>query len=1329
SFDAFGHASRQSRVTHSDSAQERLRIQEEITQIRYDDEERIISSTTRFDEQAQGEGGAVLRNRQYTVIQEVLPGEEGGAYFDGLGRVTHTRRTLKDDTAAPGLIRVEDARMEYSAQGLPSRTVAEVDEFDSDLGAANLARHFSIETLWNAYNTLGQALRQTRTTDDGSKVTVEDTAEDFTYDLQGRLAFSHFSVEESGEGSFLIYRVVLEGDALNGRELDAQVLAALLARPENVGKTVQDLVGEGILVEEEVVRSGNRSFDVKQTIEAYDDLGQVARQVDERTEFGRTVTERSLADNSYNAQGELESSHVEVHETGAGTFMVFVDGDGNELDAGALAALLGQGSDFDRTLEDLIGTEIFIEERPVAMDRTEVLERSFSYGRFGFLAGSSETKTEADGTWVTTAVSGIQYDALGRQLGFTNEVHRTGTGVRTVYFAGGIKLTGAQIMGLIQQTAGAQTLEDLVAQGVVTEQEESYTLDDTIRTVRSDVVLNELGQATSYKDTVHNFDGFVIETQFGHIQYNATGQLADYIAQTRSTGTAQNTVYRFNSALGGGELTARTLHDLIEDTGKSVWELFSEGAIERTSQVENVDAFEVTLRSGVVYGDTGFAQGLITRFDELALNRNDGFTPASRSTWLDYNSQGDLRSSRTESSRTLRDGTVESTSSWTLNHFDGAGVLTGAEGITHSVSRDIFGNSTRSTSVHDFEIIRGAALVRSTRTAQETLRFDGATSGSDAFSLNEYDTSGNLLGSQSTGTTHANDGFGRITTGTADNLISAIQRTGETAVSLNQSHTDNGDGSESDSSLVTVNEYGLAGEIEGAVGYGTSLADDGFGRVTTGTIEQDYIRIDALDEVRLGTSRSVSRTQDGVAESGQDVTTTYTYNEVGHLVGAEADGTTSADDGFGRETEGTLAQTFEIIKNEARLKTATSQSTTTDIDESRSQQSQATTYYYASDTGFLEAADRELEVWVVLDEAGRIVRFVLDPDEADLGLGERLGGEPLPMTTQGAIGVSTGSSTDRFGNTTSTATLDVYRVIRNEIKVDHSRAISHSANIDGSQGVQDLTTQYFYDGLGRIDEAERNVVSSESGLTYATRGAFTEGTTHGEDAFGEETFGWIVQTYIALRNEAKIKIITSHAGTDNPQTADVDTQADGSSTVQDSVTIYTYDATGIVVDGTGTVDSTNTDVFGNTTTEHSDQDYNGIRNQLKIQSAVTRQDSVRADGSNHHQLMTYDYEYDDGAENVGVLTGVTGDGNINGNDSLGNTYTGTFHQDFAVIQGEQRLSHSSEVRNIVSAVTVEAAWTKTQTTDWFAGDGSLASASIAAAYTVSGRNTRFHQVV
>ncbi|MBU1785263.1 MAG: hypothetical protein KKG95_08010, partial [Candidatus Omnitrophica bacterium] len=137
------------------------------------------------------------------------------------------------------------------------------------------------------------------------------------------------------------------------------------------------------------------------------------------------------------------------------------------------------------------------------------------------------------------------------------------------------------------------------------------------------------------------------------------------------------------------------------------------------------------------------------------------------------------------------------------------------------------------------------------------------------------------------------------------------------------------------------------------------------------------------------------------------------------------------------------------------------------------------------------------------------------------------------------------------------------------------------------------------------------------------------------------------------------------------------------------------------------------------------QTYEIINGQAKLVTSTSITDTINLDTSTSHSEITTTYTNN---QMTGVLTNAAGTGQLNGTDSMSNSYIGTIIQNYIIISGKEKLAYSEDTRVLTAS---DQAWTKGITTKWWAGNGSETDESVIASYDYDqgAKNIRYHQEI
>ncbi|MBI1979919.1 MAG: hypothetical protein HYS58_04080, partial [Elusimicrobia bacterium] len=295
----------------------------------------------------------------------------------------------------------------------------------------------------------------------------------------------------------------------------------------------------------------------------------------------------------------------------------------------------------------------------------------------------------------------------------------------------------------------------------------------------------------------------------------------------------------------------------------------------------------------------------------------------------------------------------------------------------------------------------------------------------------------------------------------------------------------------------------------------------------------------------------------------QEVTVTYDYNATGQLIAARGQGNFRTDDGFGNITTGTLNQSYEILKGQAKMVQSISQSHNMNLDGS------------VQDQTITTANDYDVNTLQLVSVRGN-GNFVSDD-----GFGNKIQGTISQVYDPVLI--------QKFGRALMTKTVTVTDNAHDE----NGNLVP--GGLDGVSSHQEMTVEYTYNEKGHLAAASGS------------------GFVNGDDGFGNITKAVIAQTYDSklIERFGKALLVESKTHTDNARFED--SNMDGSSQIQDVTVTYTYDSRGRLEKAVGGGTVTSDDGFGNLSSGNITQTYFILRGQAKLASSLTESDAVNLD--------------------------------------------------------------------------------------------------------------------
>ncbi|MDD3906407.1 MAG: hypothetical protein PHS46_07815, partial [Candidatus Omnitrophica bacterium] len=177
------------------------------------------------------------------------------------------------------------------------------------------------------YNDAGEVARQKEViTESTGDIIIKEDIADTTYDLQGRFIGSDKSIEEIKPGLDYSYNQNITVQAYNDI---GQIARMTRVTADGISTDTQtdieskkyDTTGRLVYSAVTVNKTASAldsTTTVYTTIDSYDSSDRVARQTVATVEDGKTTTETTYADNVYDSEDRLTWSGVTVHETGNG---------------------------------------------------------------------------------------------------------------------------------------------------------------------------------------------------------------------------------------------------------------------------------------------------------------------------------------------------------------------------------------------------------------------------------------------------------------------------------------------------------------------------------------------------------------------------------------------------------------------------------------------------------------------------------------------------------------------------------------------------------------------------------------------------------------------------------------------------------------------------------------------------------------------------------------------------------------------------------------------------------------------------------------------------
>jgi hypothetical protein len=419
---------------------------------------------------------------------------------------------------------------------------------------------------------------------------------------------------------------------------------------------------------------------------------------------------------------------------------------------------------------------------------------------------------------------------------------------------------------------------------------------------------------------------------------------------------------------------------------------------------------------------------------------------------------------------------------------------------------------------------------------------------------------------------------------------------------------------------------------------------------------------------------SENGTFDIVTTIGIDGSLTYTenvveyeYDEDGTLIGATGEGVTWGEDIFGNSYVTTSVDTYIILEGQAKKTRSDAITESQTLDGSTSTSTGVIIYEYTDGTEDPESLPPEY-----LDEDGNVLIGLLKHAE----------------------GGSTTIGQDAFGNVYTTSTQDTYTIINGEAKVEETSSITENQTISGTITQTQAVITYIY-----TDGTEPQVYPlppyfDEDGNVIV--GILKDASGYNE-SFSEDVFG---NRYTSTTNDSYI-IAGGHARVIRSDTVTASTNLNGLINTSTGYIEYEYSTigepyinpntersgVGVVIGGSGENISVGEDIFGNTFTTTTTNEYVvTLRGQPRVGEARSLIETENFDGSIRREESVLMYEYTDGTEDpdslpeeyldedgnvfLGLLKRAEGYSNSYSEDVFGNRYTTSSGNTYTYEKGE-----------------------------------------------------------
>ncbi|MFC1576289.1 hypothetical protein ACFL3J_01315, partial [Candidatus Omnitrophota bacterium] len=448
-------------------------------------------------------------NHTYTV-ETTIDSDD----YNDLGQVLKMTKVMVD--LGKTTTTTDIAPRQYNDQGRLTYSKTRVHETGS-----NYDNTYTEEATITSYNNLGQVLRMTKVTVDGSITTTETDVSNRQYNSDGRLKYSRVQYNERGGNLNYTYTTAITVSSYNSL---GQV-SKMTKQTVDSGKTTTetdlsprqyDRYGRLTYSKTQVNEQGggylNHTYTVTTSITSYNSLGQVLRMTKTTSDNGKITTETDVANRQYDNQGRTTYSRTQVNESGNGVNHTYTT-------ATTISSYnsLNQITDKTTTVSD---------NQRVTTTRTN----NINYNSLGQMIGRTDTNTSNyDNVTIVDVYSGITYDSCGSMKTWT---------INTT------KSNGSQTVTMPTTTRLATSYN---ANGDVSYYKESRTARVDGQWVSTTTEWKNASYSgrwlTGYTTVNTETSGQTSTSRVSNIQYNSRGQIASETRRTWSQNDDGENVY------------------------------------------------------------------------------------------------------------------------------------------------------------------------------------------------------------------------------------------------------------------------------------------------------------------------------------------------------------------------------------------------------------------------------------------------------------------------------------------------------------------------------------------------------------------------------------------------------------------------------------------------------------------------------------------------------------------------------------------------------------------------------------------------------------------
>jgi hypothetical protein len=313
---------------------------------------------------------------------------------------------------------------------------------------------------------------------------------------------------------------------------------------------------------------------------------QAGRAGAEMIESAQTSVRAGTQYYTFGNQAGLASGYKEITKTNAADLQTVTQTRGIEYEMGRQASLSLQA--------EQIGKAMVEGELKDINRQTKSLRHNIKYNEAG-LQDSSIEDTIENGLRTTTITRVKAHDSKGRALETENTTVVEGEIYRTGYFFEGRELDPLALADILEKNPGI-SLENIITEAPV-----PHRVSEITTSIRKNIVYDSLDRQVAYDDETLNPGGVRTFTKTDNITFDMVGRQTAFRTETKTEG------WTLTYYVDGVELDAKTLIELLETDGLTLWQALATGRVATSRTRTALSKPRITERSDIRYDKNGNA--------------------------------------------------------------------------------------------------------------------------------------------------------------------------------------------------------------------------------------------------------------------------------------------------------------------------------------------------------------------------------------------------------------------------------------------------------------------------------------------------------------------------------------------------------------------------------------------------------------------------------------------------------------------------------------------------------------------------------------------------